>query len=144
MTTTHDMTAQSLQDQWGRRIAARLDQASGEVSHDISERLRIARSMALEKRRVLKTQLATEISSMGNAAALQLGGGDHFNIWNRVASVFPLLALLIGLLVINVIQDERRAHEIAEVDAELLTDDLPPDAYTDPGFAQFLRVQHNQ
>ena len=143
MTTTHQMTAESLENQLGRRIAARLDQAAGEVPHDISERLRIARAQALSKRRVLKPQLATEISSMGNAAALQLGG-DHFNIWNRIASVFPLLALLIGLLVINVIQDERRAHEIAEVDAELLTDDLPPDAYTDPGFAQFLRVQQNQ
>ena len=61
-----------------------------------------------------------------------------------MASLFPLLALLVGLLAINVIQDERRAFEIAEVDAELLTDDLPPDAYTDPGFAQFLRVQQNQ
>jgi hypothetical protein len=99
--------------------------------------------MALDKRRVLKTQIATEITGMGNAAALQLGG-DHFNMWSRMASWFPLLALLIGLLAINVIQDERRAYEIAEVDAELLTDDLPPDAYTDPGFAQFLRTQQNQ
>ncbi|MBC7918537.1 MAG: DUF3619 family protein [Rhodoferax sp.] len=140
MTTTHELTAESLENQMGRRIAARLDQASNGVSHDISERLRIARSMALDKRRVLKPQMATEVSSVGNAAALQLGG-DHFNMWNRMASLFPLLALLIGLLAINVIQDERRAFEIAEVDAELLTDDLPPDAYTDPGFAQFLRVQ---
>lgn len=143
MTTIRTMTAENLENQLGRRIAARLDQAAFEVPHDISERLRVARALALSKRRVLKTQLATEISSMGNAAALQLGG-EHFNMWNRIASVFPLLALLVGLLVINVIQDERRAHEIAEVDAELLTDDLPPDAYTDPGFAQFLRTQQNQ
>jgi hypothetical protein len=32
-----------------------------------------------------------------------------------------------------------RASEIAAVDAELLTDELPPAAYTDPGFLQFLR-----
>ena len=29
--------------------------------------------------------------------------------------------------------------EVAEVDAAILTDDLPPSAYTDPGFAQFLK-----
>lgn len=143
MTTTQQMTAESLENQLGRRIAAHLDQGTREVPHDISERLRIARAQALSKRRVLKPQLASEVSNMGNVAALQLGG-EHFNIWNRIASVFPLLALLVGLLVINVIQDERRAHEIAEVDAELLTDELPPDAYTDPGFAQYLRAQQNQ
>ena len=40
---------------------------------------------------------------------------------------------------INVVQDEKRAHELAEVDAALLTDDLPPAAYADPGFLQFLK-----
>jgi len=41
------------------------------------------------------------------------------------------------------LQDEMRAKEIAEVDAELLIDDLPPQAYTDPGFAQFVRANRN-
>ena len=30
-------------------------------------------------------------------------------------------------------------HELAEVDAALLTDALPPAAYADPGFLQFLK-----
>jgi len=32
-----------------------------------------------------------------------------------------------------------QVHAAAEVDALILADDLPPDAYVDPGFAQFLR-----
>jgi hypothetical protein len=32
-----------------------------------------------------------------------------------------------------------RASEIADVDAELLTSELPTTAYTDPGFAQYLK-----
>jgi hypothetical protein len=36
-------------------------------------------------------------------------------------------------------QTDRRASELAEVDAALLTDDLPPSAYADPGFVQFLK-----
>ena len=39
-----------------------------------------------------------------------------------------------------VVLDEYRANEIAEVDAALLTDDLPPTAYTDPGFVHFLKL----
>jgi len=43
-------------------------------------------------------------------------------------------------MAISVIQEERRTDELAEVDSALLTDDLPPAAYTDPGFAQFLKT----
>ena len=52
---------------------------------------------------------------------------------------FPLVVLAAGLIVINTVQNERRASEVAEVDAALLTDDLPPSAYADPGFGQFLK-----
>jgi hypothetical protein len=51
-----------------------------------------------------------------------------------------LLALVFGLVVINTVQNDNHANELAEVDSALLTDDLPPSAYTDPGFAQFLKV----
>jgi hypothetical protein len=35
--------------------------------------------------------------------------------------------------------DDDRANELAEVDSALLIDDLPPAAYADPGFLQFLK-----
>ena len=56
----------------------------------------------------------------------------------------PLLALVLGLIAINVIQNENRANELAEIDAALLTDDLPPAAYTDPAFTQFLKSSSGQ
>ena len=49
-------------------------------------------------------------------------------------------AVQAGLTVIAVVENDRRASEVAEVDAALLTDDLPPAAYADPGFTQFLRL----
>ena len=42
-------------------------------------------------------------------------------------------------MAIGAMQDQERAFELAEVDAELLTADLPPTAYTDPGFLQYLK-----
>ena len=50
------------------------------------------------------------------------------------------LVIVIGLAGINMVQNDRRASEVAEVDSALLLDDLPPSAYTDPGFAQFLKA----
>jgi hypothetical protein len=57
-----------------------------------------------------------------------------------VGSVLPLLALVAGLVAIDYAQDSYRAKELADVDVELLTDDLPPAAFTDPGFVQYLRT----
>ena len=45
-----------------------------------------------------------------------------------------------GLIAINVIQDDDRTMEVADLDAALLTDDLPPEAYADPGFLQYLKT----
>jgi hypothetical protein len=64
-------------------------------------------------------------------------------LWNRIASALPLIALAAGLILIHAVQNEWRASEVAEVDAALLTDDLPPSAYADPGFAQFLKSGGN-
>jgi len=49
------------------------------------------------------------------------------------------VALVGGLIAI---QDWHGSNEIsaaAEIDASLLADDLPPSAYSDPGFVEFLK-----
>lgn len=119
-------------------VARRLSEASEQVPYDISERLRAARMRAVSKRHVEIESLAESISMQENQAVLRLGGGRG-NRWSRLAAFLPLIALLLGLFAIVQIQDEMRADELAEIDAELLTDELPPSAYTDPGFLQFLR-----
>ena len=43
----------------------------------------------------------------------------------RAGVSHPLMALVIGLFAINAAQDENGLNEVAEVDAALLTDDLP-------------------
>jgi hypothetical protein len=57
-----------------------------------------------------------------------------------MVSFLPLLVLLLGLMFIYEHQNDFRARELADVDQALLLDDLPPDAYTDPGFLKFLSV----
>ena len=51
----------------------------------------------------------------------------------------PLAVLVFGLIGIAHWQDESRINDIAEVDAALLSDDVPPDAYADSGFLAFLK-----
>jgi len=134
-------TSHTNADALGKAIASRLSEGTEDLPHDITERLRAARAQAVAKRRIVSTQVATEVAFSGGEAALQFDS-DEGGWSNRIASLLPLLALIIGLLAIGVLQDEMRAHEVAEVDAEILTDVLPPSAYTDPGFAQYLRTNN--
>jgi hypothetical protein len=47
--------------------------------------------------------------------------------------------LMAGLLVIDQWALREQVVATADFDAQLLSDDLPPAAYSDPGFAEFIR-----
>lgn len=132
-TTTDTPHAQRQADRFGRAVAARLSAGTDELSWEVRERLRAARVQALQARKVEAS--APVVVGRGGAATL----GEGVSLWGRIASVLPLLVLAAGLVLLHGVQSERRASELAEVDAALLTDDLPPAAYADPGFVQFLQ-----
>lgn len=143
MTNSIQYQNQLAQDHFGLRVAARLSDAADDLPYDISERLRAARAQALGKRKIAVMPTATSVAVSGGAAALTFGN-EPLGWWGRAAATLPLVALVVGLIAIHTIQNDRRANELAEIDADLLTDDLPPAAYTDPGFAQFLKLRTEQ
>lgn len=57
----------------------------------------------------------------------------------RLASALPVIALVAGLWGIHRYYVQEQVQAAADVDTALLADDLPPSAYSDPGFAEFLR-----
>ena len=136
---TNSYQNQLAADRLGQLITARLSDAADDLPYDISERLRAARTRALVKRKVLVTKTASTMAVSGGAASLTFGN-EHLSWWNRIAAVLPLVALVLGLVAISAIQNENRANELAEIDAALLTDDLPPNAYTDADFTHFLKL----
>ena len=75
---------------------------------------------------VQQTESATQILVHGASASLGGWGREGGNWWRAVMSAVPLAALVIGLFVVNMEQDDAVASEIGEVDAALLTGDLPP------------------
>ncbi|VTU29634.1 DUF3619 family protein [Variovorax sp. PBL-E5] len=135
MNTTLSPSSVVTEDQFGHRLAARLSAGNLELSHEVGERLRVARAQAVARRKVVRQLGMTPVAVSGGRAAT-LGAGW----WTRIGSVIPLVALAAGLVAISVMQDDSRTNELAEIDSALLTDDLPPAAYTDPGFAQFLKA----
>ncbi len=136
MTYTPETQAQMTQDRFGRRVAARLDSGAAGLSYDVTERLRAARVQAVAARKQTAVLAVPALAAAGGNITL---GDEGVGLWGRIGSALPLVALVAGLFLIHTIQNERRASEVAEVDAALLTDDLPPSAYADPGFVQFLK-----
>ena len=143
MTNSYKYQNQLARDRFALRVTARLSDAADDLPYDILERLRAARVQAMGKRRIASKQTATSAAVSGGTATLTFGTED-IGWWGRIAATVPLLALVVGLIAINIIQDDNRANELAEIDAELLTDDLPPAAFTDPGFTQFLKISMGQ
>lgn len=140
---TPSTQAEAAAERFALRVTARLSSGTEALPYDISERLRASRMQALAKRKVTvpvrRTAPAAVVVNAGSTATLGRGGEDG-GWWNALVSAVPLLALVVGLVVINIAQDESAANDVAEVDAALLTDELPPDAYSDPGFVQFLKT----
>lgn len=129
-----------LQDRYGLKAASYLSAGTADLPYDISERLRAARAQAVAARKIAGVQ-TVPVASLAGAGHVLSGGSDGgFGLWSRVGLVLPLIALVLGLLAINSLQTDKLVQELAEVDSALLTDDLPPDAYFDPGFVQFLKT----
>lgn len=140
MTNSIQYQNQLEQERFGLRVAAQLSDATDDLPYDISERLRASRMQALSKRKIAAPQIAVHRPVLASGSSL-IFGGDGPSWWDRLAATIPLLALVFGLITISAVQDDSRANELAEIDAELLTDNLPPTAYTDPGFAHFMKLK---
>jgi len=133
---------------FGLRVAAGLTERSAALPHDVSERLRFAREQALARasqaRKAATLTMAPSAGVVGNGATLALrggpsGGGNGGSLWAMLVSALPLLLLVAGLLLMQLGEENRQIAAAAEVDTALLSDSLPPAAFTDPGFSEFLR-----
>jgi hypothetical protein len=143
--------AEALEARFALRLTARLEAGAQQTPHDISERLRVARQQAVAQarrpavaRRPEQTPatavLPVSVGAGGTAALLQSGSpGEDSSLWSRLGWLLPALVLLLGLIGIGEWRDLESMASMAELDAELLGDDLPPSAYADAGFSEFLK-----
>lgn len=125
-------------DRMGQHLAQLLSQSSAELPHDLSERLRVARQQALAARKP-ELALQPQVVLQGSSLALSGPPSEGLGLWSVLGSLLPLLALVAGLVVVQWFDRQQTVSELAEIDTALLVDDLPPAAYSDPGFIRFLR-----
>ena len=132
---------EALESRLGLRLAAHLQRSAESLPPDITERLRFGREQALERarasRRLAVSARPEAAVTVQGHASLAFGGPP--SLWLRLASALPLVALVAGLVLIQQHHDREQISAAAEIDTALLSDELPPAAYGDPGFAEYLR-----
>jgi hypothetical protein len=133
----------ALEARFGIRVAAALNALqAAKPDRDADERLRFAREQALARARDTRrpAEAPGVVGRSAGAAVLAGPTRDDAPWWLRLSSLLPLAVLLAGLLLIDHQYTRAQIEAAAEVDAALLADDLPPEAYRDPGFVEFLKA----
>jgi len=117
-----------------RRIRSHLDQST-QLDPAIADKLRAARELALSRQRPEPAPvLAWADNVFGNGEGWR---GVGWQIGARV--LLPAAVLIVAVAGIYNWQEKQRLAEIVELDSQLLTDDLPIDAYLDRGFENWLK-----
>jgi len=121
-----------------RTFARALDQACLDLPDDVERRLAFARQVALQHVRV---------GAPSSPESRELSTWQHrtqsmFSQLQKWSHILPALALLLGLLTTSHLIEKRNVAAAAAIDAALLNDELPPEAYADAGFVEFLKRGH--
>lgn len=104
-----------------------------------TERLAQARQQALARKKP-----DSPLRVAGRQLAGASGGMLSFSWLGRMGVAVPLVALVLGLGVVIEYKEQQRMAEIAELDAAVLSDELPLTAYLDEGFNAYLAQRGQQ
>ena len=116
-------------------LNARLD----DIPASTAERLANARKMAVSRKKTHAPATLAHASFAGNVGSFfSRFSCFSFLSLGRAGVAIPLLALVAALAGVYQYEQERRIEELAELDAAVLSDELPLTAYLDHGFNAYL------
>ena len=98
-----------------------------------TDRLAAARKAAVARKKAHAPVKAAQSQLASNVGAL-----FSWSALGRMGVAIPLMALVAGLAGIYQYEEEQRIAELAELDAAVLSDELPLTAYLDQGFNAYL------
>jgi hypothetical protein len=139
------------------KVRRALDENINSLPAASLDKLAAARRTAIARKKPEKVAVAAPVfapalAGAGAAGSVHLDGAGSGHAgsghtgkrgrFSRLALAWPLLALVIGLAGIAYWEDQQRTAELADIDAAMLSDNLPLDAYLDHGFNAYLTRNH--
>jgi Protein of unknown function (DUF3619) len=123
------------EDRFGEHVRQLLNQGT-DIDAATAERLRAARELALSRQR---PEPAPALRWADNVLG-SFGGWGGFSL----RLLLPAVLLVAAVATLYTWQQNPSALEAAEIDAELLSDELPIEAYLDRGFQDWLKKRGAQ
>ncbi|SAL51646.1 membrane protein [Caballeronia sordidicola] len=132
------------------KVRRALDESITTLPAASLDKLAAARRTALARKKPEKVAapvFAPALAGAGMAPGFGAAGAGPRSAgkrgrFSRLTLAWPLLALVIGLAGIAYWEDQQRTAELADIDAAMLSDNLPLDAYLDHGFNAYLTRNH--
>ena len=115
----------------GYKARQLLNEGLNGLDADVAVRLHRARQAALDRQRVPVAGL--RLAGLGRGLDMQFGA--------HARTFAALLALTLGIVGTNYWNTLTQIQQHEEIDSALLVDDLPPSAYLDEGFDEWLETE---
>lgn len=121
------------------KVRRAMTESSENLPEATLDRLAAARQLALSRQ---KQADPSGVLAFGGILAGNSGQSISQKGWvKKMWIALPLFALMIGLYGIYEYEQEQQINDLAEIDAAVLVDELPPDAYLDGGFNAYLNKE---
>lgn len=125
------------------KIRRAMNESTETIPQATLDRLAQSRQIALSRK---KEAVPTSVFAFSGALAGNVNSSSSgSSSWLKKASLLiPLIALAAGLYGIYHYEQEQQIQDLAEIDAAVLVDELPPDAYLDEGFNAYLNKKEQE
>ncbi|UQO35116.1 DUF3619 family protein [Burkholderia cepacia] len=129
------------------KVRRALDERAADLPAATTDRLAAARRAALARKKPEAATVPVFVPAFAGAygttpASRPQAGRPYASFARRLLRAWPLALLLAGLVGIAYWEDMQRTAELADIDAAMLSDDLPLNAYLDHGFNAYLSRAH--
>lgn len=129
--------------EFARQLRRALDENAASLPPATVDRLAAARRVALARKKPEPAAAPVFVPALaGMPAGLPQAPQRRPSPLRRFALAWPLVALVVSLVAIAYWEDQQRTAELADIDAAMLSDDLPLNAYLDHGFNAYLSRAH--
>ena len=122
------------EERYAHRVRQALNHGLDDIPPTASRRLEAARHLALSRQKLAKPEMV--LAGAGSAGSVSFSTASHTP---HLKQILAILALLLGMWISFYWHSVQYVSALEEIDSALLADDLPPEAFMDNDFLEWLK-----